>query len=405
MIVQGPYLVRGVASERGVLSLTGDVANDTIVEVFATKGVQTLAWNGEKLRTSRTPYGSLKATITGLKEKISIPSLASWKVHDSLPERLSTYDDSGPAWVEANHTTTPNPTKPDTLPVLYVDDYGFHNSFHLFRATFEGAATAVEVSVQGGMAFGWSAWLNGAFLGSYLGNSSVGTGNMTLSFANTTVHTNGTNVLLITQDNTGHDLRAAAVQPRGILAATLKGGASFSKWQIAGEVNGEKKQIDPTRGPLNEGGLTAERLGWHLPGFDDSAWNSSSPSTGFSHAGIYFYRTTVPLDVPKGVDASFAFVLGAPASKKIRVQLFVNGYQYARFNPWVGKETRFPVPPGILNYSGDNTIGLSVWAQDDEGAKVDVKLEQEYAVGSSWNSRFDSDYLRPEWAEERLKYA
>lgn len=287
--------------------------------------------------------------------------------------------------------------------MLYVDEYGFHNSFHLFRGYFEGPATGVNLSVQGGQAFGWSAWLNGGLVGSYLGNSSVGVGNMTLSFSNATINANGTNVLLIAQDNTGHDLRADAVKPRGILKATLQG-ASFTKWKIAGEAGGEESLLDPVRGPLSEGGLTAERLGWHLPGFDDSAWNTTAPSTGFYGAGIYFYRTVVPLDVPAELDASFAFVLNAPASQHIRVQLFVNGYQYGRFNPHVGNERKFPVPPGVLNYAGDNIIGLSVWAQSEEGARVDVQLVQEYAVESSWSSTFDSEYLRPGWTEERLAY-
>jgi hypothetical protein len=301
--------------------------------------------------------------------------------------------------------TTTNPTQPDTLPVLYVDEYGFHNSFHLFRGYFDSSATAVNLAVEGGMAFGWSAWLNGIFIGSYLGNSSVGTGNMTLSFANATLHANGTNVLLVAQDNTGHDLRDAATDPRGILKASLEGDATFSKWKIAGTAGGDDVQLDPVRGPLNEGGLTAERLGWHLPRFDDSAWPAATPSEGFSGAGIQFYRTIVPLDVPTGLDVSLAFVLKAEKSKKIRVQLFVNGYQYARFNPWVGNEVKFPVPPGILNYAGDNTIGLSVWAQSEEGAQVSVEMEKQYVVESSWSSRFDSEYLRPGWTEERLAYA
>jgi hypothetical protein len=376
--------------------------NTTVIEAFAGANVDSFSWNGKKLETSRTAYGSLKATIAAFNGSIKIPSLDSWKVHDTLPEKLTTYNDSGAAWVVADHFTTPNPTKPDTLPVLYVDEYGFHNSFHLFRGYFEGSATGVKLAVQGGQAFGWSAWLNGNFVGSYLGNSSVGSGNMTLSFNNATVHANRTNVLLVAQDNTGHDLRADAVKPRGILGATLSG-ANFTKWKIAGEAGGENIQLDPVRGPLSEGGLTAERLGWHLPGFDDSAWNTSSPSTGFNETGIYFYRTVVALDVPEGLDAAFAFVLNAPASQHIRVQLFVNGY--ARFNPHVGNEKKFPVPPGILNYAGDNVIGLSVWAQAEEGAKVDVQLVQEYAVESSWSSRFDSEYLRPEWKKERLAYA
>jgi hypothetical protein len=404
VLVQGPYLVRSVSLNGSVLALKGDILNSTSVEVFACAGAETLSWNGNKLATSRTAYGSLKATVTAFNGTIQLPSLDSWKVQDTLPEKLPSYNDSGAAWVVADHLTTPNPTKPDTLPVLYVDEYGFHNSFHLFRGYFDGSATGVKLAVQGGQAFGWSAWLNGGFLGSYLGNSSVGSGNMTLSFGNATLNSNGSNVLLVAQDNTGHDLRAGAVVPRGILGATLNG-ANFTQWKIAGEAGGEDVQLDPIRGTLSEGGLTAERLGWHLPGFDDSAWNSSSPSTGFDDAGIYFYRTIVPLNVPAELDASFAFVLNASTSQQVRVQLFVNGYQYARFNPYVGKEKKFPVPPGILNYEGDNVIGLSVWAQSDEGAKIGVQMVQEYAVESSWSSRFDSEYLRPGWTEERLAYA
>jgi hypothetical protein len=387
------------------LHLKGDIGNKTDIEIFAGKRAKAVTWNGKKLQTTRTKYGTIIARHAGIKHDIRLPSWDTWKVHDALPEKLSDYDDSGPAWVEANHVTTPNPTKPDTLPVLYVDDYDIHNSFHLFRGYFNGQATGVRLSVKGGLAFGWSAWLNGKFIGSHLGNTTAGTGNLTLPFPQGALNSNGSNVLLVAQDNTGHDLRAAAVEPRGILAASLEGGANFTKWKIAGTAGRDDVQLDPVRGPLNEGGVAAERLGWHLPDFDDSDWASGSPSAGFSGTGIQFYRTVVPLDVPKGLDVSLAFVLNAPASKKIRVQLFVNGYQYGRFNPYVGNERKFPVPPGILNYAGDNTIGLAVWAQSEEGAKVDIKLETQYVVDSSWNSRFDGDYLRPGWTQERLKYA
>jgi hypothetical protein len=396
--------VRGVALETGVLALRGDIMNSTDIEVFAGTKAQTLSWNGNKLQTSRTPYGSLKAHVAAFNGTIQLPSLDNWKVNEGLPEKMPSYDDSSAAWVVADHLTTPNPTKPDTLPVLYVDEYGFHNSFHLFRGYFDGSATGIQLSVQGGLAFGWSAWLNGDFIGSWLGNTTLGIGNTTLSFANATIHKNSTNVLLVAQDNTGHDLRGGATNPRGILRANLQG-ANFTSWKIAGEAGGESIQLDPVRGPLAEGGLLAERLGWHLPGFDDSAWNSSSPSTGFKGADVKFYRTTVALDIPEEVDASFAFVLNAVGSKAIRVQLFVNGYQYGRFNPYVGNEIKFPVPPGILNYSGDNVIGLSVWAQSEEGAQVDIELVTEYAIESSWSSRFDSEYLRPGWTEDRLAYA
>jgi beta-galactosidase GanA len=387
------------------LHLKGDIGNATDIEIFAGKKTKLVTWNGKKLHTTSTRYGTIIARHPGIQHNIRLPLLDSWKVRDTLPERLPDYDDSSLAWIDADHVTTPNPTKPATLPVLYVDDYDIHNSFHIFRGFFNGPATAVRLSVQGGLAFGWSAWLNGKFLGSHFGNSTLGVGNLTLSFPEGVVKTNGSNVLLVTQDNTGHDLRAAAIETRGIMGVSLEGGANFTKWKIAGTAGRDGVQLDPVRGPLNEGGLAAERLGWHLPDFDDTTWSSGSPSTGFTGTGIQFYRTVVPLDVPRGLDVSIAFVFNAAGSKKIRVQLFVNGYQYGRFNPYVGNERKFPVPPGILNYAGDNTIGLAIWAQSEEGAKVDVKMETQFVVDSSWNSRFDSDYLRPGWTEDRLKYA
>ncbi len=64
--------------------------------------------------------------------------------------------------------------------------------------------------------------------------------------------------------------------------------------------------MDRTRGPLNEGGLYAERqgmptsfsrtyfveylVGWHLPGFDDSNWAHGKPTEGISEPGVAFLQ-------------------------------------------------------------------------------------------------------------------
>jgi len=226
---------------------------------------------------------------------------------------------------------------------------------------------------------------------------------MTLSFSNITVNA-GRNVLLVIQDNNGHDQTTGTLNPRGIVNATLLGASNFTSWKVAGTAGGDSHPLDPIRGPLAEGGLTAERLGWHLTGFDDSAWDTGSPATGSSGPGVQFYRTIVPLNVPAGLDVSLSFVLSAPASQKVRAQLFVNGYQYARFNPWIGHQTEFPVPPGVLDYAGDNTIGLAVWAQSEEIAQVGVEWKVEYVATTSYDLRFDGSYLRPGWTEERLMY-
>lgn len=127
-------------------------------------------------------------------------------------------------------------------------------------------------------------------------------------------------------DNNGHDKTSGATNPRGILQASLLGGLNFTPWRFAGTAGGDAIQIDPVFGALAEGGLYAERLGWHLPGFDDSAWERTSPTVvGLTSPGVRFYRTVVPLDILAGLDVSLAFVLSASASLAVRVPLFVNG--------------------------------------------------------------------------------
>ncbi|KAF2457709.1 glycoside hydrolase superfamily [Lineolata rhizophorae] len=406
VLVHGPYLVRGASINGDIVYIKGDTSEACSIEVYAPGNVDTISWNNETVNTTKSDHGSLIAELGGPDmSEVVLPALDSWKVHDSLPERLETYNDSGAAWKGADHVETPNPTKPATLPVLYVDEYGFHNGAHLWRGYFNGTANGAYLRVQGGLAFGFSVWLNGQFLDSYLGSADSSSGNLTLSFANATLNDAEPNVLLVLQDNTGHDLRAGALDPRGILEARLIGG-DFTHWKVAGSAGGTAVLLDPMRGVYAEGGLTAERLGWHLPGFDDSAWDAGSPSEGLTGAGVNFYRTVVPLDIPQGLDVSLAFELSSLGpSDQVRVQLFVNGYQYGRFNPHIGHQIEFPVPPGVLNYGGDNTIGLAVWAQTEEAASVGIELKKKYVLESSFSSRFESEYLRPGWTPERLQYA
>jgi hypothetical protein len=297
----------------------------------------------------------------------------------------------------------------------------------------------VALNVTGGNAFGYSAWLNSRYIGSYLGLSYSGRGAITLPFANATLNPGGhqDNILVVVMDNSGHDLRDAAVDPRGITNATLLGpsdrsaggpGYVFSGWKIAGTAGGERN-IDPVRGPLNEGGLWAERVGAHLPGFPDGDWAAAGTGTGattalaVAGAGIRVFRTVVPLRVPDGLDVAVSFRLTAPGtttttnsssgfaptvegySNRVRVLLFVNGYQYGRFNPYIGNQVDFPVPPGILDYNGDNTIAVTVWSQSAEGAEVKVDWNLDYVHASSFDVKFVGDYLRPGWTKDRLSYA
>jgi hypothetical protein len=339
VLVVGPYLVRTAVREGKTLALTGDWSSKTNFEVFAPKCFSKLTFNGKKIEVKKTKYGSLTGSLPASKEDVEsitklLPSL-EWKVCDALPEKAVDYDDSSAAWVLANKNSTLNPNQPATFPVLYADEYGFHAQNILWRGHFSiddpaSAPTGVFLNVIGGTSHGWSAYLNGAFLGSTFGNVSLSQTNRTLAFANAT--RTGENVFFVIQDNMGHDQTTGALNPRGILNATLLDGGSFSSWKVAGKAGGQEN-IDPIRGAYNEGGLTAERLGWHLPGFDDSEWQSGTPEEGFAEPGAKFYRTIFNLQIPRGYDVSLAFELAPGVERSaLRAQLYVNGYMFGKFD-------------------------------------------------------------------------
>lgn len=283
LFVIGPYLVRTASISGDTVSITGDNANATTIEVYAGKDVAKVAWNGKELATSRTSYGSLTADITGAQDReIGLPALTNFKAANSAPEISPSYDDSN--WVVANKNTTLNKVKPLTLPVLYSSDYKFYTGAKIYRGYFSGKnAASLNITVQGGAAAGWTAWLNGQAIGYNPGNATLWVTNAVIPFNNITLN-DEKNVLTVVTDYTGHDQTSygpsGAQNPRGILGAQLLTAnntkLSFDQWKIQGNAGGEKN-IDPVRGPLNEGGLYGERLGWHLPGFNTESLGKCEP--------------------------------------------------------------------------------------------------------------------------------
>lgn len=409
VFVQGPYLVRGAQLDGSVLSLQGDSDQDTSMEVFTYKKVSTIKWNGKALHIEKTRAGSLSCEIDGPVE-FSVPELGPWKVRDSLPERWTNYSDSSSAWARADHMETSNPYDDATKPYLYSDDYGFHNGIHLWRGRFSGSATGMYLNTQGGLTHGWSAYLNSRFVGSFEGSLDENNGEKEIEFPEDVIEHDDENIVLVVQDNAGHDQGSSSLKPRGILNATLyDNDEGFTSWKVAGTAGRAiGVDIDPVRTHYSEGGLAAERLGWHLPGYDDSDWPEGSPSDGYSEAGIRFYRTVLLLETPPGHDISLSVSLGfdeKQTSDNFRAYVEVNGYQFGRYFPQFAADRGiFPVPPGIWNYNGDNVVGLVLWNQGGEEVKVDVNIDVNYVLASSLDVKFDSDYLRPRWDEKRSKY-
>lgn len=81
-------------------------------------------------------------------------------------------------------------------------------------------------------------------------------------------------------------------------------------------------------------------------------------------------------------------------------------YQYGKYFPHIGPQTRYPIPPGILNLQGSNTLSVAVWSQTDAGAKLSTLRLISYA---SYESGFDfagidGKQLQPSW-QDRSQYA
>lgn len=339
VFVLGPYNVRNVSVADKSIYLIGDNDVTSSIEVYAGKSVKDIFWNGQQLKTYRTSYRSLTATVPGAEDRTTdLPEL-SWVVANSLPEASRDFDDSN--WVVCSNTTTLSPVAPLSLPVLFSSDYGYYPGIKIYRGYFDGtSATAANITVQGGAASGWTAWLNGQYVGGNTGSASLWGSTELLDLSNAKKY-NSRNVLTVVTDYTGHDETsrgpAGVENPRGILGATLLGSnntkLNFTQWKIAGNAGGNAN-IDPVRGPLNEGGLYGERLGWHLPGFDSNGpeWSSGSPLDGLNKSGINWYISHFNLSIPSDMDVPIGIQLNAPEGTNASVVLFINGYQCGYFD-------------------------------------------------------------------------
>ncbi|KAJ5581740.1 hypothetical protein N7535_000360 [Penicillium sp. DV-2018c] len=380
LIVKAGYLVRTAYLEGSNLHLTADFNATTPIEVInAPSKAKNLVINGKKAPVKVDKNGIWSSSVSYTAPKVQLPTLKDldWKSIDTLPEIQSSYDDS--AWVSADQPSTKNTFfKLKTPTSLLSSDYGFHTGTLLYRGHFTatGDEKTFALQTQGGSAFGSSVWLNDQHIGSWDGISTSADHNATYTLPS--LNKDKTYILTVIVDNMGLDENwivgeEGAKNPRGILDYTLSGrDASAVTWKLTGNLGGEDYQ-DKVRGPLNEGGLYAERQGFHQPQAPTQDWKSDSPFDGLSGPGIKFYTASFDLDIGKGWDVPLYFDFGNSTSPPAayRAQLYVNGFQYAKYVNNVGPQTSFPVPEGILNYRGTNYLALSLWVLEEKGAKVE----------------------------------
>ncbi|EKM56209.1 glycoside hydrolase family 35 protein, partial [Phanerochaete carnosa HHB-10118-sp] len=386
VFVGGPMLVRNATVSGSRLALCGDLNASSPPTLMVPASVSAVSWNGADvpvrgvcgaaaLPGAKLLEGQLRFSL-GTKGSISVPALARWRFKDSLPDVQSGFDDAN--WTVADHTTTNITTKPlfGDGRVLYGCDYGFCENIVLWRGHFNGTGceTSVNLTINGGTAFGASVFLNGIFLGTTNASASVDQINTLMIWVTTSPPMAGRRAA----GRGLHTDRHTERSPRGILGFQLNSG-NFTTWKVQGKFGGYTNYPDKVGGVLNEGGLFGEREGWHLPGFDTSSWAPRALSSGLPNgtAGVGFFITTLDLAVPQGVDAMFSFVFdnntAVPAGQAYRALLFVNGWQYGKRVTNIGPQAKFPVPSGILDHNGKNTVAVALWAL--ENAAVSPTLE------------------------------
>lgn len=362
------------------LHLTADFNATTPIEVIgAPSKAKNLVINGKKAQVKVDKNGIWSSSVSYNAPKIQLPTLKNlkWKSIDTLPEIQDSYDDS--KWVSADLASTKNSVHALRTPTsLFSSDYGFHTGTLLYRGHFvaTGAEKTFFVQTQGGSAFSSAVWLNDKYIGSWDGTSTSSDSNATYTLP--TLKKNKSYVLTVVVDTMGLDENWVVGEdemknPRGILNYELSSrSASDITWKLTGNLGGEDYQ-DKARGPLNEGGLYAERQGFHQPQPPTQKWESDSPFDGLSAPGIKFYSASFDLHIAKGWDVPLYFDFGNTTSPPAayRAQLYVNGYQYGKYVNNVGPQMSFPVPEGILNYRGTNYLGLSLWVLESGGAKLD----------------------------------
>ncbi len=406
---QGPVLersdalIREAAIASGKLALTGDTHTASPIEIWAPQGIATVSFNGQALSTKATASGSLLTSAVPGADAITVPDLMAqaWQRRVDSPEANPAFDDSAWRKADLNSSAAIAATQPPAgQPVLSMSDYGFHHGDVWYRGHFTVKAGEVrdhiDLNYGGGGAGMLQLWIDGHFIG----QDEVPTGKARpetthiAKFALASLAPGDHQISVMVRNHSHNwDLSASDEhkEARGLISVSLtqSNGPAFATpivWKIQGNKGGEEI-ADLVRGPMNNGGLYGERLGWYLPKGGDaekadptgSTWQAAQPDDAPPQPGTYWLRTEVPLDLPKGHDIQLGLVIGdadKPQSSHVtRALIFVNGWHVGHFAANIGPQRTFVIPPGILNPNGKNTITLAVTSDGKpENALEPVKL-------------------------------
>ncbi|KAI5844672.1 glycoside hydrolase superfamily [Morchella snyderi] len=190
------------------------------------------------------------------------------------------------------------------------------------------------------------------------------------------VHTSNTTTVNGVRDlTTPMDLYSETYgNPRGIWNYNF-GNATTVTWKIQGN-HGGQNYADKTRGPYNEGGTYTKRKGFHQLGVDTTSWPTLSPFKGTETASVQFYTTEFELKLILGYDMPVIHsdcLGGLPCfdfCERISVRaIHGNLPTVSNFGP----QHLFPAPEGILNYQGENTVRMVIWAQREAARNAEYR--------------------------------
>lgn len=387
VLAQGMALLRSArltGQESGQdLALIGDTTAASPLRVWAPGMIRTLNYNGQALAfTAHADSLRSRQPLAG-PAAVHLPDLMQqvWtRRFDSL-EAAPGFDDSGWRRADASVSAAHVYTSADRgQPVLAMSDYGFHRGDVWYRGRFSATAAGphqLELFYGAGGAGLIQVWLDGLFLGQH----ELDTGR---PFPETTdsfkllldTLAPGEHQISVRVRNNSHNWDLFAddehKEARGLIAASLapRGGRRFAtpiSWKIQGNKGGEDI-ADLLRGPMNNGGLYGERMGWYLPAALDrdfkTGWEATTPSAAPPAPGSYWLRSRFTLDLPQGHDVQLGLAFGDTTKPRSapenRTLIFVNGWNMGQFISHIGPQRVFVIPPGILNPNGENTLALVV---------------------------------------------
>ena len=153
IIVKAGYLIRTASIQGSTVHIVGDINATTPIQIIgAPSQVSALTFNNEQVALIKTSCVTLHGTVSFGPPYFILPSLRSldWRYVDSLPENLSSYNDT--LWPAADHPASYNPRRLTTPTSLYGSDYDFNAGTLLFRGHFlaSGRETTLSLQTQGG---------------------------------------------------------------------------------------------------------------------------------------------------------------------------------------------------------------------------------------------------------------